>query len=247
MLLSMAKLQCGQALESVHAKRWQTPKDVYAQTQEAVLYLKNTRHAPEKIILLYTDALYLNNTSPAMGLMEKYQALTLEHRRSMRKLFADDVDKLSVTEMLWGELVQGQPDYQGPRAKLKQFYENHAAFRSAVHHDNVKRTAYSDTLTPEDMFVLEEAGLFDALAKGQISSEKIDIEHDLVIAYPGPVLQSLQAIQEHKLRLFKSHSLRKGDRAYKTLCLDLSLQDQPAEKEIYTFQPHPAKLKNQFI
>jgi hypothetical protein len=243
MLLSMAKLQQGQVPVGGYDKRWQTPEEAYAQTHEAVTHLKNSGRSVDKVVLLYTDNLYLNNEAPAIGLLEKYQNLTLEHRKKTQKLFALDEIRLPVVEMLWNELVQGQNDYQGPRVKLKQFYQNNADFRAAVQHDNPKRSEVDAALTAADIFVLEETGLFDGLAKGQIASDKINADHDLVIAYPGPVMQSLEAIQQQRLQIFKDRPLRAMDRPNTTSWLDVSVKDQPVEKTVYNFTPHPEAVK----
>jgi hypothetical protein len=243
MLLSMAKLQQGQMPVGGYDKRWQTPEEVYTQTYEAAAHLKNAGRAVDKIVLLYTDNLYLNNDLPAMGLLEKFQSLTLDHRKKTQKLFAQDEIKLPIVEMLWNELVQGQNEYQGPRVKLKQFYQNNADFRAAVQNDNPKRMDANSALTPNDMFVMEETGLFDGLAKGQIVSDKINPDHDLVIAYPGLVMQSLEAIQQQRLQIFKGRPLRAMDKPNTTTWLDLSVKDQPVEKTVYNFIPHPEAVK----
>ncbi|MDB5478040.1 MAG: hypothetical protein JWM96_535 [Alphaproteobacteria bacterium] len=251
MLLSMSKLQLGEAPKGGFVKRRQTPEEAHAQIHEAAAHVKSTGRELGQIVLLYTDTLYLNSEKPGIELIQKYQDATLRHRRKITALFADDSEKLPVTDMLWSELVQSQKEYQQPRARAQQLYQTHPGFRLAVQNDNPRRKGVTDPLvaegknkfakgtppTPDDMFVIEEAGLFHGLARGYLASEKVADENDLIIAYPGHLMQSLATIEETPLRIYNGHPQRSKELPRQASWLDLSDPEQPEESLFYDYQP----------
>lgn len=251
MLLSTAKLQRGQ-MSGGFDKRWQTPEDVVAQTKEAINHMRASGRPVAKVVFLYTDTLYLNSAEPGVKIIEKVQDQTLIHRRKLQELLAEQAFGIPTTEMLWSELVQGQSDYQSPRSKLVAAYQTNNDFRIAVQNDNPKRKGEIDPI-PEgskkgsapseaDLFVLEEIGLFDGLAKGHISSNKVDLNGDIVLAYPGPLMQSLQVLQDTKLKIHKGHPSRRHQTVHASW---LDVTDPSAAKEsiFHTAEAHPDAVK----
>lgn len=253
MLLSLAKLQRGQTPVNGFDKRWQTPEDVLAQIKEAMTFMHAAGRKVDKVVLLYTDTLYLNSDQPAIGLIQKSQDQTLTHRRKLQELLAKDTGKLPVEEMLWSELVQGQKDYQSPRTKMKEAYESRAAFREAVQTDNPKRKGTLDPIpdgakkgsppTEADMFVLEEVSLFDGLAKGHVVSNKIDPNSNIVIVYPGPLMQSLALMQQTNMNIHKGRP--SAMRHVETTASWLDVSDPMAAREsVYCISPpNPEAVK----
>lgn len=239
MLLSMAKLQSSNQLaEGVLQKRWQTPEETLQQTQEALAHIQSDGRNVDRVVMLYTDTLYLNNDSPAMGLYEKYQNQTFEHREKLDRLLDESNVNVPVVTMLWNELVQAQPNYQQPRHKLKDSYKKKDIFRTAVQQDNTRRGEQAgDALLPSDMFVMEETGLFDGLVRGYLKSEKIATDSDIVIGYPGPVLESLKVAQTSPLRIYNGKPVAAKEKPRRGSWLDLSAKDKPQEEELYSYTP----------
>ena len=139
--------------------------------------------------------------------------------------------------------MQGQKDYQSPRAKLKELYQTRNEFRLAVQNDNPKRQGEADPLIngvkgappgADDLFVLEETGLFDGLAKGYVVSEKINPDSDIVMAYPGPLMQSLQVMTAQKLGIYKGRPDYQRLNAVQSSWLDLGDATAPNETVFYT-------------
>lgn len=241
MLLSMAKLQQGQKPEGGFDKRWQTPDEVVSQLQEALTLLEKTGRKAD-IKLLYTDTLYLNNDAPGVELIKKIQQQTFDHRQKIQELL--DEKKIETTTLLWSEIVQAQKELQQPRDKLAQIYKKNPAFRAAVQSDNPKRKGVQDdVLTAADQFVLEEIGIFDALAKGFIRSDKINPDQDVVIVYPGDVMYGLEAVYQNNLRFFSNKPYRAKETTSQTSWLNTAQKDQPVERVIFQHQPHPAVLE----
>jgi hypothetical protein len=94
-----------------------------------------------------------------------------------------------------------------------------------------------------DMFVLEEIGLFDGLAKGRIISDKIDPNSNIVMAYPGELMQSLKAIQDLQIKIHRGRSIYARHQAVKATWLDTSNPIKALEKEFYSVEPHPEVVK----
>ena len=252
MLLSTAKLQDGEKPEGGLTKRWQTPAEVVAQTQEAIAHLKHEGRKPKQVVLLYTDTLYLNNDNPAVDIIKSVQEKTFEHRRETQKLFHEA--GVPVDDMLWSELLQSQTALQQPRDKLIQLYQTNTPVRTAVQQGNPKRKGRLDPIPAgkkakgsvplaSDQFMLEEIGAFDALAKGFIQSDKINADNDIVIAYPGPALSGQRALYQNSLRVFNGKSLRNKAQASTTSWLDVSDTNAASEEILYRFTPHPETVK----
>jgi hypothetical protein len=142
--------------------------------------------------------------------------------------------------MLWSELVQGQSNYQSSRSKLVGCYQTNSTFRDAVQFDNSKRNGQTDPIPagtkvgaaplPSDMFVLEEVGLFHGLAHGHVRSGKIDPITDLVLAYPGPLMQSLRVIEQDSLKVYKGRPSEKRD-GMRNVWLDISSAEKLVVQE----------------
>jgi hypothetical protein len=213
-----------------------------ANTQDAAHCWKYLEHLVSKLkdtegvglLFLYADYLYMYSDESAAELRDKFLGTMYEHRKKFQSILLKNpwYIKKAFSYITWGQaLMNTNRLFLESLRIVEQAYKKDKKFQACVAAD-IKRAGRSAKDPYAKKFIMEEAVLFQLMAKGQVMLPNEYINHQekwILFCYPGkPLMTEVYLAQKNPLK-FKNPQNRfensfydlEGKKLYNYLDIDL--------------------------